>query len=210
MDSDDETRTYDRERFKLHVLTKIIPLDEVKRDTYKFEHDLTIRIMHPYFTQYSIENGNKEFKCKYKGVTLNGKPHGMGKLELKMREDEDDSDEEESGNRSEQSEYDDNLYFKLYGHFVDGQLHGGPALICITHEDWLYVTNYEMGRPRGEIMTFRPEGYMARTPASPTDEAEVTGALEYAGPFYDGYWMSHPDKRPWLPGKLFYTRGDVF
>ncbi len=22
--------------------------------------------------------------------------------------------------------------------------------------------------------------------------------------------MSNPDKRPWLPGKLFYTRGDVF
>ena len=90
---------------------------------------------------------------------MNGKPHGLGKLELYRREDDDEDEDEEDEERrrdSDDSEYEESLYFKLYGHFVEGQLHGGPAVICLNGEDWVYVTNYERGRPRGEIMTFRP------------------------------------------------------
>ena len=73
------------------------------------------------------------------------------------------------------------------------------------------MTNYNEGFPQGEIFTFRPEGYEARTPSAPEEGGEdVSGALEYAGPFWNGQWMSDPYRRPWLPGKLFYTRGDIF
>ena len=84
-------------------------------------------------------------------------------------------------------------------------------MILLNNEDWVYVTNYNMGLPQGEIFTFRPAGYQARTPNCTDEEGEeVSGALEYAGPFFNGQWMSDPDRRPWQTGKLFYTRGDIF
>lgn len=94
---------YDRKHFKLYALPKVIPLRDIERDTYKFEFGLGIKCIHPYFTQYSIENDNKEFKCKYRGMSLNGKPHGLGRLELILRdEDEDeDDDEDHESNRSD-------------------------------------------------------------------------------------------------------------
>jgi hypothetical protein len=75
----------------------VIPLDKIERDTYKFVWGLKIRVLHPYFTQISIENDDKEFLCLYKGMTLNGEPCGLGKLKLYQRdEEEDDEDEERS------------------------------------------------------------------------------------------------------------------
>jgi hypothetical protein len=55
----------------------------------------------------------------YTGILLHDKPHGMGILELKDVPRDDPS----------YGQYRAFYRFKLYGQFVNGELHGGPTLL---------------------------------------------------------------------------------
>jgi hypothetical protein len=98
-------------------IPKIIPLDSIERTTYKFVENMKFKYIHPYGPPQGVTD--QIFTMHYTGVTLNGRPHGMGILELKDPEREDES-------RRYFTSY---LKFKFYGQFIDGEITGGPALL---------------------------------------------------------------------------------
>ena len=73
---------YQQDKFHIQKIPKILPLEEVERETYKFVEKMKLRFSHPYGPSNYIPDTVK-FPMQYTGVTLNGLPHGMDILELR-------------------------------------------------------------------------------------------------------------------------------
>lgn len=103
-------------KFHTSLIPRIIDLEDIERDTYKYVWDMKFRYHHPYGPPSDIPD--TPFTMNYTGVTLNGKPHGMGKL---------------SFNQVEPGETCRNVHgfikFTFYGQFYKGEIQGGPALL---------------------------------------------------------------------------------
>ena len=85
--------------------------------------------------------------------------------------------------------------------FIEGDLHGGPALFVRGDGSrFLYSYMYH-GRPSGEGIWFRPDGFKAHV-SSIKLKQDVSGEASYVGDFDDGKFHGQ--------GKFFFTKGSTF
>ena len=68
--------------YHLQRIPKILPIDVIERDTYRFVENHPFRYPHPYGPPNDIPD-TLLFPMFYTGIMLHDKPHGMGILELK-------------------------------------------------------------------------------------------------------------------------------
>ncbi len=133
-------------------------------NTCKFE-SVKVDIIHPYAAYYDDSHLKTKVEALYEGETLDGIPHGWGKL----------SHQQEVKFSS----------FNGFVHMVKGELHGGPALFERGDGDRVVFSNMNKGRPHGFAKYYFSETQTANV-KSLKDKMEVPGWSFYLGGCSDG------------------------
>jgi hypothetical protein len=109
---------------------------------------MSLNILHPYDISYDGSHLQKRINVEIKGETWNGVPHGWCNISYK------NADGESKSN------------FEGFVHFMNGEIHGGPAIITEPNGLIRLFTYMKHGRSEGLMKLYLPEKHKGKFPTS--------------------------------------------
>lgn len=148
-------------------MAPIPPMKDIKINTLKWEKQV-VEILHPYWCYFNDSHLTNKIKATYEGETLNGIPHGWGRLAYTDVEDK-------------------SLSFSGWVHMEQGRLHNGAA-IFERGDGYRYVFSHmHEGRPKGMGKWYRNDVEKGNV-KSKKAKMDIGGWPWYVGDFNDGWW----------------------